>query len=81
MNAFKHGIFADGYDQRLFEAGRAGDRRVLAHMRALVQAYNSPGLPRRRRPELIQQAGLVVLTTWFALCSALWEEQSNAQIR
>ena len=84
MNAFKHGFCAEKYDQRLMQAASAaqvGDRRVLAHMYDLVAAYNSGKVSRARRADLVTQAGIAVLTTWYGLRRAIVEEQSRAQIR
>ncbi len=77
MNAFKHGLCSEKYDQRLLAASCAGDRAVLAHMRDLVSIYHRQALSRRERQRLIQQAGLTVLTTWHGLCHALLLEQQS----
>jgi hypothetical protein len=81
MNAFKHGLCAEKYDQRLMQAARAGDRRALDHMYDLVRAYHSGKISRTRRANLVKQAGIAVLTTWYALRKAIAEEQSRAQIQ
>ena len=77
VNAFKHGLCSDKYDQRLLEASFANDRALLSHMRDLVHIYHRADLSRRERERLIRQAGLTVLTGWYGLSHALLAEQSS----
>jgi hypothetical protein len=77
MNAFKHGLCSDKYDQRLLEGSHKNNRALLAHMRDLVHIYQRADLSRRERERLIHQAGLVALTGWYGLSHALLAEQSS----
>lgn len=75
MNAFKHGLCSEKYDQRLLKASYEDDRALLAHMRDLVHISHRADLSRRERERLIRQAGLTVLTGWYGISYALLVEE------
>ena len=80
MNAFKHGICSQLHTVRLEQAARARRPLLLAHMRDLVDTYRDVSLSRTQRANLIQQAGITVLTSWYGLCLAIQEEQSRQRL-
>lgn len=78
MNAFRHGLWAERYDKRLLDSSHAKNHRLLAQLHRMARMYRQENLSRRQRRDLTLHAGLIVLSTWYALCHAIWVEQSRS---